>query len=142
MAVDAMTSPGTCPGQAGRTTPRVAVLGVLIWRPLLSSVVLLSQPRFACASISSASACARWAAAIHIKRYAVIVDRPCSLVFKNVGSRVGTGDSSDLNNSTKSSACGHAGVPPLGTILVFALVLRHPLTRISPAYFTNATHRG
>jgi len=25
---------------------------------------------------------------------------------------------------------------------VFALVLRHPLTRISPAYFTNATHRG
>jgi hypothetical protein len=25
---------------------------------------------------------------------------------------------------------------------VFALVLRHPLTPISPAYSTNATHRG
>jgi hypothetical protein len=46
-----------------------------------------------------------------------------------------------VEHATENRSVG-GSIPPLGTILVFALVLRHPLTRISPAYFTNATHRG
>ena len=43
-----------------------------------------------------------------------------------------------VEHATENRSVG-GSIPPLGTILVFALVLRHPLTPISPAYSRNAT---